>query len=89
MGESWLGIIYGGNKKQNFLKTRLVSEFVRMPYIINDDDIIGWLEYGPDYQYPILSYNTEPLSQDDDQRLLQLILKIGPNFEPKVAKKTH
>ena len=38
MGESWLGIIYDGNKKQNFLKTRLVSEFVRMPYIINDDN---------------------------------------------------
>ena len=36
MDESGLGIIYGGNKKQNFLKTRLVSEFVSMPYIIND-----------------------------------------------------
>ena len=36
MGESWLGIIYGGNKKQNFLKTRLVSEFAGTPYIIND-----------------------------------------------------
>ena len=36
MGESWVGIIYDGNKKLNFLKTRLVSEFAGTPYIIND-----------------------------------------------------
>ena len=36
MDESWLGIIYGGNKKLIFLKTRLVSEFAGTPYIIND-----------------------------------------------------